>query len=416
MWDFSNGKLKPEEQRVLLLTGAAGALAIASYAVYKRWCPLAQGNSEQPVRVGLIGTGWAVKVQLPQFRRAGMQVTAIASRKEESAVTLAAQHHIVKPFGNVIELCQCPDVDLVSVVSPTYLHSEQMIAALVGGKHVLVDKPMARDGAEGERMLAAASAHSKQVAIVDHELRFTPAFQHAQHALQSGTIGAVVAIDVAVYLPGNAGPWSWWHDVPSGGGMLGAIGSHLIDAHRFLLDCEFTSVSAHLETLQKQREDPLTGHPRACTADDLTYMQYRVAARASSAQAPVWSQPDATILGRMAMGTIVGGAPSGVSHFVIMGSRGSVTLDSMTSSCTVADLSGKVLSSVKGNGSAFAKVGTHALGVALQRALGPRRDMAALRPAATIADGLAVVYVMDAARASAAQGGAWQTPKVLPAD
>lgn len=62
---------------------------------------------------------------------------------------------------------------------------------------------------------------------------------------------------------------------------------------------EFTSVSAHLETLQKQREDPLTGHPRACTADDLTYMQYRVAARASSAQAPVWSQPDATILVRV---------------------------------------------------------------------------------------------------------------------
>lgn len=44
---------------------------------------------------------------------------------------------------------------------------------------------------------------------------------------------------------------------------------------------------------------------------------------------------------------------------------------------------------------------------------GPRGDRAALAPAATIADGLATVYVMDAARASSEQDGAWQTPKTL---
>ena len=54
-------------------------------------------------------------------------------------------------------------------------------AALVGGKHVLVDKPMAVNAAEGERMLAAASAHSKQVSVgQQHEL--VPDFAEADGA------------------------------------------------------------------------------------------------------------------------------------------------------------------------------------------------------------------------------------------
>ncbi len=47
---------------------------------------------------------------------------------------------------------------------------------------------------------------------------------------------------------------------------------------------------------------------------------------------------------------------------------------------------------------------------------GPELDEAALRPAATIADGLAVMYVMDAARASSEADGAWQTPKTIQSD
>jgi Oxidoreductase family, NAD-binding Rossmann fold len=139
-------------------------------------------------------------------------------------------------------------------------------AALVGGKHVLVDKPMAVNAAEGERMLAAASAHSKQVrltargvnlrqisckltarmrqacpaagacsrtgcrcpapvcracslcaccrsplpqdahvpplqvAIVDHELRFVPAFQRARELLLDGAIGAVLGMESTAIL------------------------------------------------------------------------------------------------------------------------------------------------------------------------------------------------------------------------
>ena len=43
---------------------------------------------------------------------------------------VGVQHHIASPYDNIISLCQSPDVDLVSVVSPPYLHAEQMIGVL----------------------------------------------------------------------------------------------------------------------------------------------------------------------------------------------------------------------------------------------------------------------------------------------
>lgn len=66
---------------------------------------------------------------------------------------------------------------------------------------------------------------------------------------------------------------------------------------------------------------------------------------------------------------------------------------------------------MEGGGSVFAMVGTPALGRAIQAALGPSKDANALRDAATIRDGLATVYVMDAIMASATAGGAPVLPK-----
>jgi hypothetical protein len=60
-----------------------------------------------------------------------------------------------------------------------------------------------------------------------------------------------------------------------------------------------------------------------------------------------------------------------------------------------------------GAGSPFTTTGTRALGAALQRALGPNKDLAALEPAATLEDGVAVQYAMDAARASSQNDGKW---------
>jgi hypothetical protein len=67
----------------------------------------------------------------------------------------------------------------------------------------------------------------------------------------------------------------------------------------------------------------------------------------------------------------------------------------------------QVVDAVRSSGNPFTSTGTRALGAALQKALGPEKDRSALEPAATLADGVAVQYVLDAARASSKEDGKW---------
>ncbi len=84
-----------------------------------------------------------------------------------------------------------------------------------------------------------------QVAIVNHELRFTPMLQLAREHLQAGQIGQVRWVDIRLTLPAPSGgrKWDWWADEAQGGGVVGAFGSHVIDLLRrvfrlvALVDC-----------------------------------------------------------------------------------------------------------------------------------------------------------------------------------
>lgn len=68
--------------------------------------------------------------------------------------------------------------------------------------------------------------------IVDHELRFTPAYLRARQHLREGTIGAVLVVEANVLYPVPTRNFTWWADASKGGGVLGAIGSHVFDAFR----------------------------------------------------------------------------------------------------------------------------------------------------------------------------------------
>lgn len=71
-----------------------------------------------------------------------------------------------------------------------------------------------------------------QLVIIDHELRFTPAFLRAREHLRKGTLGRVFLVHARVLIQGGKATHSWWSDASLGGGALGAVGSHMIDSFR----------------------------------------------------------------------------------------------------------------------------------------------------------------------------------------
>ncbi|WP_298816340.1 Gfo/Idh/MocA family protein [Chloroflexus sp.] len=337
--------------------------------------------------IGIIGTGWGARVQVPAFRAAGLTVTALAGSNPTRTTQIARELEVPFATANWRELIARDDVQLVSIVTPPYLHREMAEAALAAGKHVLCEKPTALNAAEAEAMLVAAQNHADQFALIDHELRFLPAVQAARARVMAGDIGEVRAAEVRFVASSRADPqrlWDWWSDQHAGGGVLGAIGSHQIDLLRFILADEVASAQGVVQTFVKQRPDA-HGAWQEVTSDDYTSAILRFTNG-------VVATLTATVVARAnepLTVTVYGSA--GTLRF--SGGKLSIGVDDHFSDITPPHTV-EVPASLTGE---FPQ-GTVYLGHALRAALSGQRNALAL--AATFADGLAIQRALDAIRHS----------------
>jgi predicted dehydrogenase len=343
-------------------------------------------------RVGIIGTGWGARVQVPAFREAGLDVIAIAGHNAERTRNIAGQLD-VEPFDDWRTLI-ASNIDLVTIVTPPSEHLQMATSALDAGKHVLCEKPTGLNASEAEQLVAAGREHPDQIALIDHELRFLPSFRAARERIAD--LGGIRYAEVRYASPGRGDrtrPWNWWSDADQGGGIWGAVGSHFIDTLRFL-GMEVEAVQATLRTIIDER--PFENATRRVTSDDFADVSLRLAngAIASMTFSVVSSGPDEPT-------TLTIHGEEGAMRLV-----GEDLLTAMRGEPFTAATSGK-RSDRRGNsaGGAFG-TGTYLLGRALRTALDDN-DRTALANAATFEDGLKQQRVLDAARASNANGGCW---------
>lgn len=227
-------------------------------------------SAQQGLRVGFIGSGWPNRVQISVFRLGGLTPQAIASARRENAERVAAAHELPQVFDTWQELIAAESIDIVSVCTPPHLHAEIATAALAAGKHVICEKPTALNVREAESMLAAAQAAPGRLAIMDHELRFHPQRLQMRQLIREGYIGSVLQARFDRLGSERLDPnqsWSWWSDADYGGGMLSALGSHLIDLARWMIG-RIESLTAQLQIGHLFRADPQSGVQRQVTADD----------------------------------------------------------------------------------------------------------------------------------------------------
>lgn len=226
---------------------------------------------KEKVRIGLIGTGFARKVQIPAFLKcAEAEIVSIASGHAENAQKTAQEFNIAHFTGDWRETVKRGEVDLICITTPPDTHREMTLFAIDCGKHVLCEKPMAMNAEEAREMTEKATEKGV-LALIDHELRFQNGRQKARQMLRDGEIGKIIH---AKYNFRNASrgdanlAWNWWSDEKAGGGALGAIGSHIIDSFQWFLDTEISQVFCQLQTHIKQRKDEETGETREVTSDD----------------------------------------------------------------------------------------------------------------------------------------------------
>ena len=192
-------------------------------------------------RVGFLGVGWIGRNRMEAMLRTGaVDAVAIADPSPEMAAeagALAPEAAQVDTLDALLDV----GVDGVVIASPSALHADQAIRALDAGAAVFCQKPLGRSAAETARVVDAARAADRLLAV-DLSYRFTDGMAAIRDLVREGALGRVFAVDLVFH---NAyGPDKpWFYDrAQSGGGCVMDLGVHLVDLALWALD--FPAVTA----------------------------------------------------------------------------------------------------------------------------------------------------------------------------
>ena len=168
------------------------------------------------MKLAVAGLGFMGRTHLAAVRNIpSAELVAVATRDPAKRREFSG----VRTCPDWRDLVHDPEVEAVDICLPTDLHAMATVAALEAGKHVLVEKPMALDEHETQRMLRAADG-AGSILMVAHALRFFPEYEPLLRIVRDAELGPLRA---AVFRRRCAAPgWGDWFGDParSGGGVL----------------------------------------------------------------------------------------------------------------------------------------------------------------------------------------------------
>jgi predicted dehydrogenase len=193
------------------------------------------------IRVGIIGIGFIGWIHwLAYHRLGGVKVVAISESIPER---LAGDWRNIKgnfgppgeqvdlsginAYANLDDLLNDPQVELVDITLPTFLHADIAVRALEAGKHVFCEKPMALKLVDCERMVAAAKK-ANRLLMIGHVLPFFPEYDWARRVIRSGDYGQVRGGAFRRIISDPTWIKDFWSPERIGGPMLDL---HIHDAH-----------------------------------------------------------------------------------------------------------------------------------------------------------------------------------------
>ncbi|MCK5327878.1 MAG: Gfo/Idh/MocA family oxidoreductase, partial [Candidatus Latescibacteria bacterium] len=214
------------------------------------------------IKTGVIGTGFIGPVHVEALRRLGfVEVAALAEAGRELAQEKAAQLSVDKAYGDYRELLADPEIQVVHNCTPNFMHFEITRAALLAGKHVVSEKPLAMTSEESAELVRLAKEKGL-VNAVDFNYRYYALVQQARAMAASGALGDRIYAVHGSYLQ----DWLYldtdynWRLEPERSGESRAVadvGSHWMDLMQFITGAKITAVYGDLATIHPIRKKPL---------------------------------------------------------------------------------------------------------------------------------------------------------------
>lgn len=184
-------------------------------------------------RTGVIGCGGISGAHIPALMAMeNVRLTAVADIRPERAQAVAERTG-ARVEASWQTLIAAPDIDVVHILTPHYLHAQMAIAALRAGKHVLTEKPMASELADAKAMIAESEKPGSPTLAVIFQNRYNPATVELKRIADSGEAGRLLGARANICWHREAPYYteSGWRGAWSteGGGVLINQSIHTLD-------------------------------------------------------------------------------------------------------------------------------------------------------------------------------------------
>lgn len=189
------------------------------------------------IRVGIIGLGGiAQKSHIPALiKHKDVEIVAVCDSNEGTLNKVGNDLGDVRKFTDYQDLLRMEELDVVDICTPNFLHRDTTVNALNAGKHVLVEKPIARNAAEGEDMVEAARNSGKKL-MVAYCWRWHPGARALKRFIDAGDMGEIYYARIHALRRRGIPNWGVFTDKEKqGGGPLIDIGCHLLDLTLWLM-------------------------------------------------------------------------------------------------------------------------------------------------------------------------------------
>jgi predicted dehydrogenase len=206
------------------------------------------------LKVGLIGCGRIAQYFHLQIlsQSPAVNLVALAEADGERLASARRVAPSAEGFEDYRGLLKRDDVEAVVICLPTGMHADAATAAFSAGKHVYLEKPMATDLAEADRVMVAWEASGKAGAI-GFNYRFHSLFQDMKRRVERGEIGELVGAR-SVFSGAAQDLLPWKQKRETGGGVLLDLASHHVDLVRYIFRQEIQEVSAQVRSVRSEED------------------------------------------------------------------------------------------------------------------------------------------------------------------
>ena len=234
-------------------------------------------NKTEPIRIAIAGLGFGEIVHIPaSLFNKDIELVGLWHPRQERLKEACSKHNLCA-YKNWKDLVNDPNIEGIIIATPPAPRYEMALDAIKAGKHLLLEKPTCLNADEVIELQRNALKMNLQIAV-NYEYRAVPLFMQAKRIIRDKKLDEPYFVKLDWLMSSRANPdrpWNWYSDKDSGGGVLGALGTHAFDMIHWLIGPTHC-LSAINSTSIKERLCPLSGSNKIVSSEDVSISQLQI--------------------------------------------------------------------------------------------------------------------------------------------